>query len=242
MAGALLALAGAGLFVVGTPLLASPQVRAGIVRKYRVRAAQFSWKPKPTARLEVPFLRQEHALSCEVAALRMALAYRGIAVTERELLDAVGVDPAPRRRAPDGTTTWGDPDVAFVGDVDGSTGRTGYGVYAGPIGKVAGQYRKAKTLSNATPQALADAIAQGNPVVVCGFLGRGRLIPWQTLGGRMIPAIEGEHARVAMGYTGTQDEPTGFFLMDPVYGEQYWKLDAFLMNWGALRKMGVVVE
>lgn len=221
-------------------LAAEPRVRAGVVRRVRIAQTKIATKPTATAKLRVPFLRQEHALSCEVATLRMVLAYRGVTVSERDLLDAVDFDPTPRRRV-NGALVWGDPEESFVGDVDGIMPRTGYGVYAGPIGRVAGQYRRAEVIENGTASTLTDAIANGNPVIAWGHLGSGRPLRWQTLGGKEIRAVDGEHTRVVIGYTGTREEPTGFYVMDPIYGEQYWKVEKFMANWEPLGRTGVVV-
>lgn len=237
-------------FTASFSLAGEPRVRAGVVRKVRLARAQIGSRPTATAKLRVPFLRQEHALSCEVATLRMALAYRGVTVSEAELLTAVGVDPAPRRGsvwglprgAPRSGAEWGDPNEAFVGDVDGIMPRTGYGVHAGPIGRIAGRYRTAEVIENGTATMLTDAIANGNPVIAWGFIpGHGRPLAWRTLGGKEIRAVDGEHTRVVIGYTGTREEPTGFFAIDPVYGEQYWKTEKFMENWEPLGRTGVVI-
>jgi len=45
--------------------------------------------------LAVPYFRQEHRLSCEAAALRMGLAYKGKNVSESEIMRYVGFDPTP---------------------------------------------------------------------------------------------------------------------------------------------------
>jgi len=168
------------------------------------------------------------------------LAYRGVTTSEAELLAAVGVDPAPRRRM-NGVLSWGNPEEAFVGDVDGVMGRTGYGVHAGPIGHVAGTYRRAEVIESGTSQTLTDAIANGNPVITWGHLGSGKPLRWRTLGGKEVRSVDGEHTRVVIGYAGTREAPTGFFAIDPIYGEQYWKAEKFMANWAPLGRTGVVV-
>jgi uncharacterized protein YvpB len=236
-------------FTASLSLAGEPRVRAGVVRRIRIAQTRVASKPTATAKLRVPFLKQEHALSCEVATLRMVLAYRGVTVSEAELLAAVGIDPAPRTgnvwgRAPRSSegAKWGDPDEAFVGDVDGWMSRTGYGVHAGPIGRVAGRYRSAEVIENGTAASLTDAIANGNPVIVWGYIpGHGKPMRWQTLGGKQIRAVDGEHTRVVIGYAGTKEDPSGFFVIDPIYGEQYWKTEKFMQNWEPLRRTGVII-
>lgn len=227
-------------FTATLALASEPRVRAGLMRRVRVAQSSIASQPTPTVKLRVPFFRQEHALSCEVATLRMALAYRGVTVSEADLLAAVGVDPTPRRRTA-GVLAWGDPDEAFVGDVDGVMGRSGYGVHAGPIGRVAGQYRRVEVIAQGTASVLAEAIANGNPVIVWGYLGGGKPLRWQTLSGKQVRAVDGEHTRVVIGYTGTREVPTGFAVIDPVYGEQYWKTEKFMANWEKLGRTGVVM-
>ncbi|MBI4434488.1 C39 family peptidase [Candidatus Uhrbacteria bacterium] len=230
-------------------LAGEPRVRAGVMRRVRIAQTKIASKPTPTAKLRVPFLKQEHALSCEVATLRMALAYRGVTVSEAELLAAVGFDPAPRTgnvlvgRAPRNSegAKWGDPDEAFVGDVDGIMSKTGYGVHAGPIGRIAGRYRTAEVIENGTAASLTDAIANGNPVITWGHLGGGKPLRWRTLGGKEVRAVDGEHTRVVIGYNGTREDPAGFFVIDPIYGEQYWKTEKFVANWEPLGRTGVVI-
>ena len=54
---------------------------------------------RPTVKLDVPYHKQEHSLSCEVASLLMALKYRGIDVTESELIQQLPIsDPGPRSK------------------------------------------------------------------------------------------------------------------------------------------------
>src|SRR5262245_9197550 len=57
-----------------------------------------------TALLEVKWHRQEHSLSCEIAALKMALSAQGIEVPESELIGRLRFDVTPRANG-----VWGDP-------------------------------------------------------------------------------------------------------------------------------------
>ena len=94
---------------------------------------QAGWRQLP-----VPQYFQIHGLDCEAAALQMALAEQGIAVSQNTLLSQIGID----RRAPywdaSGAMHWGDPYANFVGNPDGAERLlTGYGVYYPPIARVA---------------------------------------------------------------------------------------------------------
>ena len=93
-----------------------------------------------TARvLEIPWHHQEHNLSCEAAALKMALSYYGISVDEMTLIGLMTNDRRPARFDPSGRlVTWGDAAASYVGDPDGRIERyQGYGVYFQPVAQAA---------------------------------------------------------------------------------------------------------
>ncbi len=194
---------------------------------------------KPAVKLAIPFHHQEHTLSCEVASLLMALKYKGANVTESELIQQLPVsDPGPRH--PD--NTWGDPNVGFVGDINGKMPNTGYGVYEQPIYDLASKYRTAKILKNPSVTDLITELTNGNPIVVWGVVvGRSRDISWKTPEGKVIKAKLDEHARTLIGFTGTSDNPQLMILQDPIYGEIRLKVADFMKNWELLEKKAVVI-
>lgn len=199
---------------------------------------QVAKKPELTVKLEVPYHRQEHSLSCEVATLVMALGFRGISVSEEELLSKVGVDPTPHQG-----NVWGNPSAAFVGEVDGRMGTSGYGVYWDRISNVAKQYRSASdSFSHANSVWLAKQIEAGDPVIVWGAVGRAKRIDWSTPDGQRVKAVYGEHTRVAIGFSGSVNNPSGFYLLDPIYGEVYFPRAKFEGNWALLDSSGVVIR
>ncbi len=192
---------------------------------------------RATTRLAVPFHRQDHALSCEIATLVMALRYRGINVGEAPIIKAIGVDPTPKKNG-----VWGDPDVAFVGNIDGQQPGTGYGVYAAPIAKAGSAYRKTRAFKNGNLTDLLTEIKAGNPVIVWGNGASGRRVDWKTLTGKTVLAIVGEHTRVVIGFVGSASNPSSIITLDPLYGEKRFSKAAFLADWALLGNMGVVVE
>lgn len=234
----LLAIVGvSGALFVGLSLeISAARLPQGFIRQ--VKRISFAVAPKPhaTVKLAVPFHRQEHSLSCEAAALFSALRARGVAVTESDLIAAVGFDPTPKRSG-----VWGDPQRSFVGSIDGRSPSTGYGVYWAPIARAANRYRRAESASNQTLAWLAGQIADGNPVVVWGYIAGGGPLRWRTPDGATVDAVYGEHARVAYGFSGSADRPTGFFLMDPTYGPIYMDRATFDRNWSSLNRGAVVV-
>jgi uncharacterized protein YvpB len=189
------------------------------------------------AKLDVPYHRQQYSLSCEIASLKMALNYAGVNVSEQELIDRLKFEPPLQKSG----KVWGDPYEGFVGKIDGKMGRTGYGVYWDPIAEVGNFYRPTYAFTNMTPQDLTNHILNNRPVVVWGYFGRGNKLKWQTPEGEEIIGINGEHARVVTGFTGTHDNPEGFFILDPIYGELYWETEKLMKNGAPFENAGVVV-
>ncbi len=189
-----------------------------------------------TYRLDVPYHRQEHALSCEIASLQMALAWSGINVPESELISFLPVDSTPR-----GNGTWGNPYQAFVGNIDGKMMQDGYGVYWDPIAKVGLRYRRTEVLRNSSLPELIYHLNQKRAVVVWGYFGRGQRLDWTAPDGGLVRAVNGEHARVLIGYTGTMTNPENLILLDPIYGEIQMTVDQFLANWAELENGAVAV-
>ena len=198
--------------------------------------AKLSLMPEATIEVDVPFHRQEHSLSCEVAALKMAMAGHGVDVSESELIELLEFDRTPKTG-----DIWGDPDRGFVGSIDGKMFGDGYGVYAGPIARLGLRWLRTESFRQGTAQQLAWHLFDGNPVIIWGFVGRGRADSWQTPYGKIVNAIDGEHTKVVYGFTGIPSNPTGFFVVDPVFGKSYWDLNSFMENWEPLGYMGAVV-
>ncbi len=216
-----------------------PKGEVNIVKQIIYQAAAAVIPIHPAVDLEVAFHRQEHALSCEVAALRMALLYRGFNVTENELISQLPIsDPDPRNLK---ENTWGDPNLGFVGNINGRMPNTGYGVYEQPIYDLASKYSSARIITNGTIADLTTELSKGNPVVVWGVIGTGKDISWQTPEGKIITAKLDEHARTLIGFTGSSDNPKLMILLDPIYGEIRLSISAFQKNWEMLAKKAVVI-
>ncbi len=214
---------------------------AGIVGSEKIPSKQdmrVSFTTEPTqVRITVPYYRQQRNLSCEAAALRMALAAKGVFVSENELLDRIGVDPTPHNG-----NVWGDPHAAFVGNVDGRQPTTGYGVYWEPIARVGSQYRPSRAFTGGTISQITAEIAKGNPVIIWGNATTGARIDWKTPTGKTVLAINGEHTRVVKGFVGSQDNPTSIIVNDPLYGERVYSAASFDRDWSLLARSGVIVE
>ncbi|MDP2684663.1 MAG: Ig-like domain-containing protein [bacterium] len=188
-------------------------------------------------KLPIAFNRQDHNLSCEVATLVMALSYHGVIVPEQPLIDAIGFDPTAKANG-----VWGNPNIAFVGDIDGRQPSTGYGVYWDPIAKVGNTYRTSTAFSGWTVSQVTEEIKKGHPVIIWGTAGSGTRIDWKTSDGGNVVAINGEHTFLVIGFVGSANDPSKIIVLDPLYGERYKTRSSFEWMWGLLGNSGVVVE
>ncbi|HSX02824.1 MAG TPA: Ig-like domain-containing protein [Candidatus Saccharimonadia bacterium] len=196
-----------------------------------------------TIYLNVPTYRQAYALSCESAALRMALAYRGVAVSDFDVLQRLNYNPRPRDTA---GNNWDNPYTMFVGDVTGVQNSTGYGVYAGPIAAAAQSFgRPASAYSSISASFISARLHSGEPVIIWGYNTVARPDSWNTPDG-VVQAWVGEHTRVVAGVVGSVDAPAGFYVNDPATGGQYyWTTSQLLANLnvlGGLSNQAVVVD
>jgi uncharacterized protein YvpB len=170
-----------------------------------------------SSQLDVPLHRQQHPLSCEAAALEMAMASLGVNVSEDDLLANLARDPTPRSLMPDGSVTWGDPEQGFVGDWDGTFGVDGYGVYEQPVAELARHFGFAASsaLHGSDPAQLYAAVRDGDPVVVWmpydgQVRGRGA---WTTPAGEEVDYVVTEHAVALAGV-----DEAGVVFADPYTG------------------------
>ncbi len=191
-----------------------------------------------TVNLDMPFHRQEHALSCEIAVLKMVLDYYRVNLPESKLLEGLPFDTRESRSK---ENIWGDPSLGFVGNIDGKSPNEGYGVYEQPIAQLASKYRQAKILQQATLSDILQEVVKKHPVIVWGSVNSGKDISWKTKEGKKIKAVFGEHARVVTGFSGTISNPKSILLLDPIYGARIFSKDKFLNDWALLDNKAVVV-
>jgi len=189
--------------------------------------------------LEISLDWQDHNLSCEAASLKMALAGKGVFVSEDQIIKKIGYDLTPRRK-----DVWGDPYQKYVGDINGKVCETGFGVFWGPIAKAARNWEEAKAFSGWEIEDLTREIEAGNPVVVWGVLPTGTLTDcsWYTAEGKYILAFKETHVRVVIGFIGFSNQPSEIILNDPVAGRLYWSTLYFLKNWKVFNYSGVVIR
>lgn len=189
--------------------------------------------------LKIPLDWQDHPLSCEAASMKMALGFKGVKVSEEQIMGKIGIDLTPRKN-----NIWGDPNKIFVGDIDGKMCTTGYGVYWERVAAAAENWRNAQSFSGWTLADLVKEIQAGNPVVIWGTLPVANLhdCSWQTPEGKHIKAYKETHVRLAIGFVGPPENPSKIIINDPLAGRLYWSTSYFLTNWKAFDYSGVVIR
>ncbi|HWE62516.1 MAG TPA: C39 family peptidase [Chloroflexota bacterium] len=174
-----------------------------------------------------PQLHQQHALSCEAAVASMATGGR---ISEDQIL----------ARMPHNANPW----LGFRGNVDGgqslADGLANYGIYAPPLAhELQGFGYQTVVITGPTAPALLrysiGVLRRPVEVWVTHYLG-----PWPAItghaDGRSFTLIDGEHARLAIGY-----DAGGIYTLDPLAGPQYDAWATFLASWARFDYMGVVV-
>ena len=193
--------------------------------------------------LAVPFHKQEHPLSCEIASLRSALLTVGLDVPESILLDGLPMDPTPKRWTSASSFTWGDPDEGFVGNINGRMPSTGYGIHAQGLAKVASLYAAALPIRVNDAARLMTAIDAGHPVIAWSVLGNEpRGYTWQTPAGKKIYAALYEHSVVVAGYTGSGNTIEKVFVVDPRTGLREESWEEFIWRTGFLNYQGLEIQ
>jgi uncharacterized protein YvpB len=189
--------------------------------------------------LKIPLDWQDYPLSCEAASLKMALAGKGVFVSEDAIMERIGCDLSPREN-----NVWGDPYKIYVGDIRGKVCETGYGVYWQPVAQVANYWREAQAFSGWGLEEIIAEIELGNPVILWGVVPTGTLTDcsWHTPEGRYVRAFKEMHARLGIGFVGSPEGPSKIILNDPWAGRLYWDTSYFLRNWAVFNYSGVAIR
>jgi uncharacterized protein YvpB len=145
--------------------------------------------------LVAPAVRQRYRNDCEATALSIAL--RDAAGQER-LQRALPLAAPRQARTTSRGLVWGDPELGFVGDVEGG----GYGVYDRPLLAVARQRdRGAENLTGRPLATMLAALRDGHPIVAWVTLGVSRPFAWHAPSGAVVHADRAEHAITLTGWS-----------------------------------------
>ena len=195
--------------------------------------------------LNVPFFKQQKKLSCEISTLRMSLALFGIQVTELDLEKDLVFSTKERPK----NGVWGDPNLGFVGDINGyqsAKNLSGYGVYWNPLTKLAQKYRpNSYAFENGSIDMIVRELFLGNPIIAWGINDISQPIKelkWKTPEGKDILAYERQHTWVIKGFTGTLKHPESFIVLNPLSGEHTVPVKDFASHWKYFGYSGVVVK
>lgn len=180
--------------------------------------------------LRVEGRAQERSLSCESRSACDLLAYYGRPMGE----DAFRL----------GLPVSDNPDLGFVGDVDGPGEQlppAGYGVHAEPIAaRLSAVGLAATALRGQDLDWLRDRLAEGRPVIVwaTGMLDAPAPVAMRDRAGRMFTVARGEHTFLAVGY-----EPGRILLVDSATGrERAVPFRRFDASWAVLGRQAVVAD
>ncbi len=167
--------------------------------------------------LNVPWYKQQEGFTCNIAATRMALAYRGIYVSEYDVKTGVGIGE--------------DPNQNWV---------PGYGVHWGPISNYISQYRNVAVKSGWNVAELAQEVEKGNPVIIWWYNRYSQPYGSYTLPSG-VTAYMGMHSEVVRGFVGSSSDPTALLTNDPWRGNLTYPTSLFISTWSYLGYKAVVV-
>ncbi|MEA2643866.1 MAG: hypothetical protein QOG08_892 [Chloroflexota bacterium] len=244
------------LALVALVACSSPPSPAGFGRLSQVASASETYalaaQPAPPRRthrlLAVKQHYQDHNLSCEAAALKMALSYEGIAIDELTLMKYMSVDLRPPTFSVRGQlASWGDPAKSYVGNVDGHIERyTGYGVYQGPVARAAIR-AGARVLaagsglygSAISPGAIYNAVLDGHPVVawISNTYHDVPLSRYVAYDGATVWYTLTEHAVTVVGV-----RPGQVLINDPWFGQAWHSKAQFESAYETFDHMAVIVS
>jgi uncharacterized protein YvpB len=177
----------------------------------------------------VPLYYQRHALSCEETATSMGLVHQGLHISQDQILARLGVDRTPARLVNGYVVRWGDPDKAFVGNVNGSESNyTGQQANPKALVRVLTSFG-AHIIEWSEPGVGPNAISAheiyrqvvaGHPVIVYATWDWNwhRIYYYRSEDGNRVPLISpaNDHVYVVVGVSATR-----VLVNDPIRG-QYW--------------------
>ncbi len=174
-----------------------------------------------TFTLNVPQYYQDprtETFNCNLVAVKMALAYRGITVSQEEIKNGLGVGQ--------------NPDADWVG---------GYGVHVGPVA----EYLESKGVRFAVKTgwnvvALAQEVERGNPVILWWYNRWSKPMGTQTLPGGYT-GYNGMHSEVVRGFVGSSGNPSYLLTNDPWRGQLTYSQSLFNSTWAYLNYTAIVV-
>ncbi len=170
--------------------------------------------------------RQTLSLSCESRSAADWAAYFGLTIDEMEFFHRLPMSD--------------NPEIGFVGDVNGDWGYLppkAYGVHAGPVANLLKAYgAPAQASRGLSWEDLQREIAAGRPVMVwiVGHLWAGKPVTYTAESGQTVTVARYEHTAILIGYSATR--------ATVVDGENTYSqpIKAFLRSWSVLGNMAIL--
>jgi len=187
--------------------------------------------------LPVKVYVQKYSLSCEAASAKAVLDYLGNTISEDNILKETPYEKTPLTVSEKGEMIWGDPNKGFVGEYNGVSFKTGYGIYAGPLAITLQKLGfKAQAHKNYTLSELYFMIKKNRPSVVwvpSAMKKNSQLKTWKTPEGKTVEGIIDEHTMV---FVGADKKKKLVYLMDVASGQNvHYSEKHFLEAWGHLK-------
>lgn len=166
--------------------------------------------------LNVPLLYQNESHTCNIAATRMTLAYRGIHLSENQIRNSIG-----------------------RGDNPNEDWVSGYGVHWGPVAQFIRQYRTAEIHHGWNTADLAREVQNGNPVIL---FWNNRYTSGRFTLPSGVTGYHGMHSEVVRGFIGPVNNPTALLTNDPWRGHLIYSRSLFDNTWSYLNYTAIVVK
>jgi len=186
--------------------------------------------------LDVPWYKQTESFTCNIQAINMVLAYRGVYLGEQGVKNAIGIGTPldEKARAGEEGGTGGNPYEKWI---------EYYGVYWTPASSLISNYRQNDVKRNWTVQELTTEIQKGNPSIIW-WHNNWSPYYWKTWdsNGTIITGLNGMHSEVVVGFIGETDNPTHIYTNDPWRGKnRLYTVEQFITLWAAFDNTAIVV-
>lgn len=196
---------------------------------------------KTSNMIDAPMVRQKPELpsGCEITSLTMLLQFYGVNKSKMELLPEMKYDKTPIVFNKDGRIqSWGNPNLGFVGDPTGTTGR-GFGIYHAALIELLKKY--VPTAVDLTRKPFAEVekqILSGIPVVAwttIDYRVPSEWVIWDTPIGPIQTTFM-EHAVLVVGI-----DEQNVYINDPLSGKEKQKIDKeqFVAIWEAMGRQAI---
>jgi uncharacterized protein YvpB len=206
------------------------------------KAVKRSLERKSHVLLDAPVIGQHPELynGCEITALSMLLAFKGLDVSKMRLADEIMKDETSVQYDASGNIRfWGNPNTGFVGDVTGK--RIGLGVYHEPLFELLQDYvSDAVNLTGESWDELEYYVSEGFPVIVWTSISFTPIaasdwVSWDSPTGTVKTTFK-QHAALMVGY----DEDY-VYLNDPQTGRKNMKMNkqSFIQTWEAMDRQAL---